>query len=52
VETQAKSSIRISYGKFNTIDEVEKIVAATGDAYAKINEIAVCMDKNLDESHV
>jgi cysteine desulfurase len=35
-EEQAKSSIRISYGKYNTLDEVEKIVAAISDAYAKI----------------
>jgi cysteine desulfurase len=50
-EEQAKSSIRISYGKYNTLDEVEKIVAAIGDAYAKINEIAVWADKNLDEPY-
>lgn len=35
-EKQAKSSIRISYGKYNTIDEVEKIIQAIADAYAKI----------------
>jgi cysteine desulfurase len=35
-EEQAKSSIRISYGKYNTADEAEKIVAAIGSAYAKI----------------
>lgn len=35
-EEQAKSSIRISYGKYNTLDEVEKIVAAISGAYTKI----------------
>lgn len=35
-EEQAKSSVRISYGKYNTTEEAEKIVAAIGDAYAKI----------------
>jgi cysteine desulfurase len=35
-EEQAKSSIRISYGKYNTIEEAEKIVAAIRNAYAKI----------------
>lgn len=35
-EKQAKSSIRISYGKYNTIDEVEKIVRTIADAYTKI----------------
>jgi cysteine desulfurase len=38
-EQQAKSSIRISYGRYNTLDEVEKIVTATVDAYAKIVRI-------------
>lgn len=33
---QAKSSIRISYGKYNTLEEADKIVAVIGDAYAKI----------------
>lgn len=35
-EEEAKSSIRISYGKYNTIGEVEKIIRAIADAYAKI----------------
>lgn len=35
-EQQAKSSIRISYGRYNTVDEAEKIVAAISDAYSKI----------------
>jgi cysteine desulfurase len=35
-ERQAKSSIRISYGRYNTIEEVEKIVKAVSDAYSKI----------------
>lgn len=35
-EEQAKSSIRISYGKYNTIDEVEKIIYSITDAYSKI----------------
>ena len=35
-EQQAKSAIRISYGKYNTADEANIIVAAICDAYAKI----------------
>jgi cysteine desulfurase len=35
-EQQAKSSIRISYGRYNTADEAEKIVATVANAYAKI----------------
>lgn len=35
-EQQAKSTIRISYGRYNTLDEVEKIVAAISSIYAKI----------------
>ena len=35
-EQQAKSSIRISYGRYNTLDEAEKIVAAVSNAYSKI----------------
>lgn len=35
-EHQAKSAIRISYGKDNTADEVETIVGAICDAYSKI----------------
>lgn len=35
-EQQAKSSIRISYGRYNTVDEAEKIVAAVSSAYSKI----------------
>ncbi|NBJ16964.1 MAG: cysteine desulfurase [Dehalobacter sp. 4CP] len=35
-EQQAKSAIRISYGKYNCIDEVETVVTAVCDAYAKI----------------
>lgn len=35
-EEQAKSSIRISYGRYNTLDEVEKIVEVIADAYSKI----------------
>lgn len=35
-EQQAKSSIRISYGRYNTVDEAEKIVAAVSSAYYKI----------------
>jgi len=37
-EQQAKSAIRISYGKYNCADEVGKIVAAVCDAYEKIVE--------------
>lgn len=35
-EEQAKSSIRISYGRYNTLDEVEKIVETIAGAYSKI----------------
>ena len=35
-EQQAKSAIRISYGRYNTIDEVDIIVSVICDAYAKI----------------
>jgi cysteine desulfurase len=35
-EQQAKSSIRISYGRYNTMEEAEKIVSAILDVYAKI----------------
>jgi len=35
-EQQAKSAIRISYGKDNTIDEIETVVTAVCDAYYKI----------------
>lgn len=35
-EQQAKSSIRISYGRYNCADEVETVVTAICDAYAKI----------------
>ncbi len=35
-ELQAKSAIRISYGKYNTMDEANTIVAAICDAYAMI----------------
>lgn len=38
-EKQAKSSIRISYGRYNTIDEVQEIVRAISDAYTKIVSI-------------
>lgn len=35
-EKQAKSSIRISYGRYNTIDEVEKVINAISDTYNNI----------------
>ena len=35
---QAKSAIRISYGKYNCADEVGKVVTAVCDAYEKIVE--------------
>jgi cysteine desulfurase len=35
-EQQAKSSIRVSYGKYNCIDEVENVITAVCDAYSKI----------------
>ncbi len=37
-EQQAKSAIRISYGKYNCADEVSKVVTAVCDAYEKIVE--------------
>jgi cysteine desulfurase len=39
-EQQAKSAIRISYGRYNCPDDVEAVVTAVCDAYAKI--IATC----------
>jgi cysteine desulfurase len=38
-EQQAKSSIRISYGKYNTTEEISAIVSAICDACAKITGI-------------
>lgn len=35
-EQQAKSAIRVSYGKYNCIDEVENVITAVCDAYSKI----------------
>lgn len=35
-EQQAKSAIRISYGKYNTMDEASKIIIAICDTYEKI----------------
>ena len=35
-EQQAKSSIRISYGKYSSLSEVDSVVAAISDSYAKI----------------
>ena len=35
-EDQAKSSIRISYGRYNSIGDAEKIVSAICSAYGKI----------------
>ncbi len=37
-ELQAKSAIRISYGKYNCADEVSKVVLAVCDAHEKIVE--------------
>ena len=37
-EQQAKSAIRISYGKYNCADEASKVVTAVCDAYKKIVE--------------
>lgn len=35
-EQQAKSAIRISYGRYNTADEADTVVSTVCDAYAKI----------------
>jgi cysteine desulfurase len=35
-EQQAKSTIRISYGRYNTAVEVEKVIAEVCNAYFKI----------------
>lgn len=35
-EQQAKSAIRISYGRYNSVGEVDTIITAICDAYAKI----------------
>lgn len=37
-EKRAKSAIRISYGRYNTFPEVEKVVMAVSDVYLKILE--------------
>lgn len=37
-EQQAKSAIRISYGKYNCADEVDNVVTAVRDVYEKIVE--------------
>ena len=37
-EEQAKSSIRISYGRYNTLEEVETIVEIIHKAYTKIRD--------------
>lgn len=41
---EAKSAIRISYGKYNTFKEIDYVVSAINDAYAKIKST----HKNLD----
>ncbi len=38
-EKQAKSAIRISYGRYNTADEAKVIVKAVCDAYAKMMDV-------------
>jgi cysteine desulfurase len=38
-EQQAKSAIRISYGRYNTADEAKVIVKAVCDAYAKMMDV-------------
>jgi cysteine desulfurase len=35
-EQQAKSAIRISYGRYNTLDEVDRVISSVYDAYSKI----------------
>lgn len=35
-EQQAKESIRISYGRYNTLDETKIVASAICDAYDKI----------------
>jgi cysteine desulfurase len=50
-EQQAKSSIRISYGRYNTFDEVEKIVTAVANAYTKIVRITEGTRTVLPLSH-
>ena len=37
-ERQARSAIRISYGRYNTTDDVKKIVEAINNAYKRIKE--------------
>ena len=39
-EHQAKSAIRISYGRYNTTDEVGKVILSVYDAYSKILELS------------
>jgi len=38
-DSQATSAIRISYGKYNTPDDVQKIVAAVCEAYDKVIKV-------------
>lgn len=35
-EKEAKSAIRIPYGRYNTLEEVEYVASAISDAYSKI----------------
>ena len=35
-DQQAKSAIRISYGRYNTVAEVEKVITEVCNAYFKI----------------
>jgi len=39
IEEEAKSSIRISYGRYNTIEDVRAITSAICDAYDKIKAV-------------
>jgi cysteine desulfurase len=40
-EQEAKSSMRISYGRYNTLREVNEIVIAIGNAYDKIADVKI-----------
>jgi cysteine desulfurase len=47
-EKEAKSSIRISYGRYNTMDEAKRIVSTISDVYAKIIANRVKPDGSLE----
>jgi len=45
-EQQAKSAIRISYGRLNTVEDAEIVAAAVCDAYGKITDMQLKEDSH------